>query len=265
MPTWLQNSPGNSSHNNRRVRPRAAASTLHQRTCVAFLRKAYFSGKELRLRGGPGGDGEVCFLPLRRASLSVALLPQTPSQRMEGAMLLQRGEISKQSTCGEKQNMTTNNTRLMQMLGKCVRISISHICARRDGGAIVLHRDVRYQVCRFICSRYLQTSVYSSSAAAVIPRAPPKRPRYLLFGWVCVVVAAPDVGGKSRGQNASGAKVERQKKSAASTVNWRRELYLGIYVALSGSLAVAVVVLEVFGQSLWDDAALSGVDSLNET
>lgn len=130
-------------------------------------------------------------------------------------MLFQRREINKQSTCGEKQNITTNNTQLMQMSGKCVRISISHICVRRDCGA----QRCALLSLAFICGSYLQTSVYSPSAAALIPCAPPKRPQYLLFAWVRGAVSAPDVGGKRRRRcrgrgvnNASGSEVKRREK-----------------------------------------------------
>lgn len=62
----------------------------------------------------------------------------------------------------------------------------------------------------------------------------------------------------------AGQRLQGREKRSNRTVNWRRELYLGMSATLSSSLAAAAVVWKVFDQSLWDDAALSGVDSLNE-
>lgn len=56
----------------------------------------------------------------------------------------------------------------MQMLGKCVPLSISPICVRKDYGVIVLHRDALYLVCYFICSSYIQTSVYFFSSTVCV-------------------------------------------------------------------------------------------------
>lgn len=144
--------------------------------------------------GGPLG-GQVDCPPL-----ADALSAQGCRSR---ARRFSNAEKNKQSS-----KTSPQTTQLMQMLGKCVGASISHICVRRDCGA---------SFCTAMCiTKFAVLSAAATSKhlftlppqPALIPRAPPERPQSLLMGWVCVAVSAPDVRGKS-GSRCGGRGVKR--------------------------------------------------------
>lgn len=130
----------------------------------------------------------------------------------------------------------------MQMLGKCVGVSISRVWERRDCGAIVSLRDVRYQVFPFYLQQLPPNICLLSLQLVLIPRAPPKHPRCLSFARVCVFARCR----RQMSESWCWKTGQKGHKCSNCPVNWRWELHLGICAPLSGSCSSAAVIFKVF-------------------